>query len=227
MGDFKKKMAIILLLLMTITIISSFTAVSAAQVSNQTVDETADNDILEVPQSDEVISSTNSSENLSSSYLVLDNDADNEDIFVGEEVTWIITASNLGPDTAKNTKIYNKLPQGLKYIKHSTTKGTFNPKTGIWNIGNLSTDEGIVELWITTLALTNGKMINKAYIVTDSENSNINESYEEEEIDVFEVENKVSKDVEIVSAKIYATGNPLFLILISIFILFLPRFKCD
>ena len=212
MGDFKKKMAIILLLLMTITIISSFTAVSAAQVSNQTVDETADTDILEVPQSDEVISSTNSSENLSSSYLVLDNDADNEDIFVGEEVTWIITASNLGPDTAKNTKIYNKLPQGLKYIKHSTTKGTFNPKTGIWNIGNL---------------LTNGKMINKAYIVTDSENSNINESYEEEEIDVFEVENKVSKDVEIVSAKIYATGNPLFLILISIFILFLPRFKCD
>ena len=227
MGDFKKKMAIILLLLMTITIISSFTAVSAAQVSNQTVDETADNDILEVPQSDEVISSKNSSENLSSSYLVLDNDADNEDIFVGEEVTWIITASNLGQDTAKNTKVFNKLPQGLKYIKHSTTKGTFNPKTGIWNIGNLSTDEGIVELWITTLALTNGKMINKAYIVTDSENSNINESYEEEEIDVFEVENKVSKDVEIVSAKIYATGNPLFLILISIFILFLPRFKCD
>lgn len=227
MGDFKKKMAIILLLLMTITIISSFTAVSAAQVSNQTVDETADTDILEVPQSDEVISSTNSSENLSSSYLVLDNDADNEDIFVGEEVTWIITASNLGPDTAKNTKIYNKLPQGLKYIKHSTTKGTFNPKTGIWNIGNLSTDEGIVELWITTLALTNGKMINKAYIGTDSENSNINESYEEEKIDVFEVENNVSKDVEIVSAKIYATGNPLFLILISIFILFLPRFKCD
>ena len=227
MGDFKKKMAIILLLLMTITIISSFTAVSAAQVSNQTVDETADNDILEVPQSDEVISSTNSSENLSSSYLVLDNDADKEDIVVGEEVTWIITASNLGQDTAKNTKVYNKLPQGLKYIKHSTTKGTFNPKTGIWNIGNLSTDEGIVELWITTLALTNGKMINKAYIVTDSENSNINESYEEEEIDVFEVENKVSKDVEIVSAKIYATGNPLFLILISIFILFLPRFKCD
>ena len=146
MGDFKKKMAIILLLLMTITIISSFTAVSAAQVSNQTVDETADTDILEVPQSDEVISSTNSSENLSSSYLVLDNDADNEDIFVGEEVTWIITASNLGPDTAKNTKIYNKLPQGLKYIKHSTTKGTFNPKTGIWNIGNLSIDDGIVEL---------------------------------------------------------------------------------
>lgn len=227
MGDFKKKMAIILLLLMTITIISSFTAVSAAQVSNQTVDETADTDILEVPQSDEVISSTNSSENLSSSYLVLDNDADNEDIFVGEEVTWIITASNLGPDTAKNTKIYNKLPQGLKYIKHSTTKGTFNPKSGIWNIGNLSIDDGIVELWITTLALTNGKMINKAYIVTDSENSNINESYEEEKIDVFEVENNVSKDVEIVSAKIYATGNPLFLILISIFILFLPRFKCD
>jgi uncharacterized repeat protein (TIGR01451 family) len=34
---------------------------------------------------------------------VLDNDADKEDIVVGEEVTWIITASNLGQDTAKNT----------------------------------------------------------------------------------------------------------------------------
>ncbi len=74
------------------------------------------------------------------------------------------------------------------------------------------------------MALTNGKMINKAYIVTDSENSNINESYEEEEIDVFEPEKKVSKDVEIVSPKMHATGNPLFLILISIFML-LPIFK--
>ena len=224
MGNFKKKIVILLLFLITITLISSFTAVSAAQVSNQTVDETADNDILEISQSDEIISSTVSSENLSSSYLVLDNDADKEDIVVGEEVTWIITASNLGQDTAKNTKVFNKLPQGLKYIKHSTTKGTFNPKTGIWNIGNLSIDDGIVELWITTLALTNGKMINKAYIVTDSENSNINESYEEEEIDVFEPEKKVSKDVEIVSPKMHATGNPLFLILISIFML-LPIFK--
>ena len=116
MGNFKKKIVILLLFLITITLISSFTAVSAAQVSNQTVDETVDNDILEISQSDEIISSTVSSENLSSSYLVLDNDADKEDIVVGEEVTWIITASNLGQDTAKNTKVYNKLPQGLKYI---------------------------------------------------------------------------------------------------------------
>ena len=146
MGVFKKKIVILLLFLITITLILSFATVSAVQISNQTVDETADNDILEISQSDEIISSTVSSENLSSSYLVLDNDADKEDIVVGEEVTWIITASNLGQDTAKNTKVYNKLPQGLKYIKHSTTKGTFNPKTGIWNIGNLSIDDGIVEL---------------------------------------------------------------------------------
>ena len=179
MGNFKKKIVILLLFLITITLILSFATVSAVQISNQTVDETVDNDILEISQSDEIISSTVSSENLSSSYLVLDNDADKEDIVVGEEVTWIITASNLGQDTAKNTKVYK---------------------------------------------LTNGKMINKAYIVTDSENSNINESYEEEEIDVFEPEKKVSKDVEIVSPKMHATGNPLFLILISIFML-LPIFK--
>ena len=41
---------------------------------------------------------------------------------------------------------------------------------------------------------------------------------------VFEPEKKVSKDVEIVSPKMHATGNPLFLILISIFMLF-PIFK--
>ena len=63
MGNFKKKIVILLLFLITITLISSFTAVSAAQVSNQTVDETADNDILEISQSDEIISSTVSSEN--------------------------------------------------------------------------------------------------------------------------------------------------------------------
>ena len=48
--------------------------------------------------------------------MILDNDADNENIYVGELVTWIVTAENKGPDTAKNTKVFDQLPDGLQYL---------------------------------------------------------------------------------------------------------------
>ena len=84
------------------------------------------------------------------SYLILDNDADIENIYIGDYVTWIVSVINNGPDTAKNVKVYDQLPDGLKYIKHTTTKGIFNPETGIWSIGDLSIIDGEVFLNITT-----------------------------------------------------------------------------
>ena len=146
------------------------------------------------------------SDSNSSAYLVLDNDADKENIEMGEEVVWEVSVINLGNDTAKNVKVYDQLPDGLEYVSHTTTKGTFNPDTGIWLIGDL-------------------EMINKAYLTTDSLNLN-NETYEEEEIDVEDSDDD-DKDVSksIASAKIVPAGNPLALILLSVFGVFTASFK--
>lgn len=158
----------------------------------------------------------------SSAYLVLDNDADKENIHIGDYVTWIITVDNLGPDTAKNVKVFDQLPEGLKYIKHEASKGTFDPKTGIWDIGNISLGD-YEFLFITTVALTLGEKVNKAILTSDTPNLN-NETYEEEEIDV-EEEDCDDKDKDTINYSLQAAGNPIFLVLISLFGCLIVNFK--
>ena len=176
------------------------------------------------PTADEALSNSESkSDSQSQSYLILDNDADIENIYIGDYVTWIVSVINKGPDTAKNVKVYDQLPDGLKYVKHATTKGTFNPETGIWFIGNLSIMDGEVFLNITTQAFSVGEKINKAKVTSDSYNLNENESYEEEEIDVFEHEVKAYAEKSIVSS--YATGNPMALIVLSLFTILITSIK--
>ena len=181
-------------------------------------------DNLEITADEEILSSNESNEKTdSSAYLVLDNDANVENVYIGDYVVWIVSVINNGPDMAKNVKVYDQLPDGLKYIKHTTTKGTFNPKTGIWNIGNLSAEDGEVFLNITVKALSVGEKINKANLTTDSINLN-NESNEEEEIDVLEPEDD-DNDSDMVAKSLYSTGNPLALVLISLFIIFVTSIK--
>ena len=176
------------------------------------------------PTSGEALSNSESkSDSQSQSYLILDNDADIENIYIGDYVTWIVSVINKGPDTAKNVKVYDQLPDGLKYVKHATTKGTFDPETGIWSIGNLTISDGEVFLNITTQALSVGEKINKAKVTSDTYNLNENESYEEEEIDVFEHEVKAYAENSIVSS--YATGNPMALIVLSLFTILITSIK--
>ena len=185
---------------------------------------TSDVNVLETTADEEILSSNESNGKTdSSAYLVLDNDANIENVYVGDYVVWIVSVINKGPDIAKNVKVYDQLPDGMEYIKHTTTKGTFNPKTGIWNIGNLSTEDGEVFLNITVKALSVGEKINKANLTTDSINLN-NESYEEEEIDVLEPEDD-DNDSDKVAKSLYSTGNPLALVLISLFIIFVTSIK--
>lgn len=170
-----------------------------------------------------ILSSEPESNEHSQAYLVLDNDADKENICIGDYVTWTVSVINKGPDTAENVKVYDQLPDGLKYIKHTTTKGTFNPKTGIWDIGNLTISDGEVFLNIITQAVSVGEKINKATLTSDTYNLNSNESYEEEEIDVFEREIQTVTKKSIDSK--YSAGNPIALILISFFTIFITSVK--
>lgn len=171
-----------------------------------------DNELDSSNTVDDASANSTSNKTNSEAYLILDNDANLENIYVGDLVDWIISVENKGPDTAENVKVTDELPDGLEYVKHVTAKGTFDPKTGIWNIGNLSVSEGEVVLTITTKALTVGEKINKATLTTDSINLN-NESYEEEEIDVFEHKSYQAKSS---AQTLHPTGNPIPLILLSL-----------
>ena len=203
------------------------TCVSAQDFDNSTVDSSSipeDNNKLKAsvepedniasPESENILANSKVSSDSSSAFLVLDNDADKENIHVGDYVTWILSVDNYGPDNAKNVKVHNQLPEGMKYIKHNTTKGTFNPKTGIWKIGTVLKDTQEY-LFITALAITSCEKINKANLTTDSINLN-NKTFEEEEIDVLENEENSEKHI-VASNTLNTTGTPIYLVLLSLF----------
>lgn len=160
----------------------------------------------------------------SQAYIVLDNDADKENIYVGDYVTWKISAENKGPATAKNVKVFNQLPKGLKYVSHHLTNGKFDPKTGIWDIGDLSNGSEVF-LYIKTLAVSAGEKVNKAKLTSDTDNLN-DENYEEEEIDVFDhPKDKHNIERQIQKSSLRPTGNPVGLILLTLLGCFAVRFR--
>lgn len=220
----------------------SISFVSAADIDNSTLDSSLipdeapelavsaeSQDLLSISQNNSAVLESSSQKNDvsskdgdSSAYLILDNDADKENVHIGEYVTWIVRVINTGPGIAKNVKVFDQIPDGLKYIKHTTTKGTFDPKTGIWDIGDLSVDDNEVFLYITTLAVSVGEKINKANLTCDTVNLN-NETYEEEEIDVVE-NTKDSNDV-VYENTLKSTGNPLMLVILSLLGCFMGYYK--
>lgn len=232
----------ILIISLIIIFLSAFSCVHATDLNDTLIDSNSDETLeLAVPSDDvesdfqenvDVLASevqNNSSDVLSSSaqtnvaaapYLILDNDGDDEDIYVGDYETWEISVANIGDAIAKNVKVFNKLPDGLKYVKHTATKGTFNPETGIWDIGDLSVEDNLVFLYITTQAISVGEKINKANLTCESDNLN-NVTYEEEEIYVwaYDVDEKPSgNNLQIHHQDtMKSAGNPLLLVFLSLF----------
>jgi uncharacterized repeat protein (TIGR01451 family) len=156
--------------------------------------------------------------------LELDNDADKENIKVGDFVTWVIEAKNKGPNVAKNVKVSDQLPDGLKFVKYSATKGDFDSSTGVWDIGDLEVGEEQV-LKIVTKALTTGEKVNKANLTSDTESTTPDRCYEEEEIDVYKDSQYKKVQAKKVSSLMYPTGNPIAVLLVSVLVLLTTSFK--
>ncbi|RYF70854.1 MAG: DUF11 domain-containing protein, partial [Cytophagaceae bacterium] len=57
---------------------------------------------------------------------------------VGDNITFTISASNLGPDNASGVNVVDQLAAGYTYISSTATTGTYNSTTGSWAIGNLA-----------------------------------------------------------------------------------------
>ena len=215
---------VILASLILVTLLFSLSAVSADDsIENQTVEisEIVVDDTQDLNSNDlSNVSDSNNATVETSAYLVLDNDADKENIYLGDLVTWIITVQNFGPDISKNTQVRDELPDGLEYVSHTLTVGSFNPETGIWDIGDLDVKDGEVALYITCKAISVGEKINKAWLTSDTPNLN-NETFEEEEIDVLDYDNYDNdNDVKKKVTGLKAAGNPIFLILMSLIIVF-------
>ncbi|MGV6830615.1 MAG: T9SS type B sorting domain-containing protein, partial [bacterium] len=110
---------------------------------------------------------------------------------IGDEITFILTITNDGPEDATGVQVTDLLPSGFDFILFSSTAGTYDETTGIWNIGNIA--NGASEtLLIDVLVNETGDYINIAEVtasdVLDSDSTPDNDDGDQSEDDEDNVE---------------------------------------
>ena len=96
---------------------------------------------------------------------------------VGSTVTYTITLTNQGPNTATQVNVTDVLPTGLTYQSSSPSQGTYTSGTGIWDVGSVLVSTPLT-LQITAQVTTPGTYNNTAEVSSTDpyefdENSNI------------------------------------------------------
>ncbi|WP_407391978.1 Cna B-type domain-containing protein, partial [Methanobrevibacter sp.] len=139
--------------------------------------------------------------------LMLIKDVDKYNVRVGENFTFTIVVINLGPDVAVNTRAFDVLPDGLKFISYKASRGTYDPVTGVWDIGDLEEGDS-VSLTIVAQALRTGHFINEAYVVSDTYDPDLSNNNDSAEVIAVELGPPVST--------MHPTGNPIVMVLLSL-----------
>ena len=122
---------------------------------------------------DSNISNNNDSETIKVTPLVdlaITKVVDNANPLYGSIITYTITVVNNGPDASTDVVVKDIWPaNGLKFI---TSTGTYDPATGIWNVGELGSNE-IATLTITAETIAIGKFENKVSVNGTGYDSNL------------------------------------------------------
>lgn len=83
---------------------------------------------------------------------------------VGQQVTFTISARNLGPEATTSAVITSLLPAGLSYVSSLASVGGYNDATGLWTIGSLGVNAPAETLVITATATAVGAVVDVATI---------------------------------------------------------------
>uniref|UniRef100_UPI002614DE1E T9SS type B sorting domain-containing protein n=1 Tax=uncultured Tenacibaculum sp. TaxID=174713 RepID=UPI002614DE1E len=93
---------------------------------------------------------------------------------VGDEITFVLTVRNDGPQTATGVEVTDLLPSGYDFQTFSSSTGTYNETTGVWTVGNLANGD-VETLLIDVRVNPRGDYLNTAEVsasnVTDSDST--------------------------------------------------------
>ena len=79
---------------------------------------------------------------------------------MGETLTYTVNVSNSGPDSATNVTAKVPLPSGLTFSTATASQGSYDPTTGIWTLGSVTTAV------VPTLTLTAAVALDSAQTTT-------------------------------------------------------------
>jgi uncharacterized repeat protein (TIGR01451 family) len=106
-------------------------------------------------------------------------------VSVGDVVVFTVTVANAGTDAATNVQVSDQLPTGYTY-QSDDAAGNYNPATGIWNIGTVTTAIN-AELNITAVVNaptgTANEYLNRAQIIASDQNDPDSDPTTDETVD--------------------------------------------
>ncbi|HET7063447.1 MAG TPA: DUF11 domain-containing protein [Rudaea sp.] len=98
--------------------------------------------------------------------LAIAKTVDNPAPGVGNTVTFTVTLSNIGPDSATNVIVTDLLPAGLAFVSATPSQGTYASATGVWTAGTIATSSSaslsLAATVTQSVALTNTATITHA-----------------------------------------------------------------
>ena len=127
--------------------------------------------------------------NNDSATIDIDHEADLEVIKIasnhtpnkGDNITWTVTVTNNGPDTAVDVIVTDVLPAGLIYIKDDSN-GKY--KNNVWTIGTLENKETVTLVITTEVAISNANITNVAVVTSDTYDPNETNNEDNDTIEV-------------------------------------------
>jgi uncharacterized repeat protein (TIGR01451 family) len=80
---------------------------------------------------------------------------------VGNTIKYLLTVNNRGPYSANGVTMTELLSSKLQFVSAIPSQGTYNPTTGIWNVGTLANGASAT-LTINAIVKASGTIINSA-----------------------------------------------------------------
>ena len=111
--------------------------------------------------------------------LEITKEADSNEVYVGQEVTFTITVTNKGPSNATNAIITDVLDESFIY-KSSSNNGKYDEgtRTVTWKVENPIKADGTYEVTVTVIVSKEGTYNNTAVVVCDENETKTNDTTE-------------------------------------------------
>ncbi|WP_139142085.1 VCBS domain-containing protein, partial [Alteromonas lipolytica] len=124
--------------------------------------------------------------------LGLSKTVDNATPNLGDNVSFTLTVSNTGPDTATNVVVTDQLPAGFTFV---SSDGSYDSSTGLWTVGSLASGASAT-LTIVATTIDSSAVTNTASVTADQTELDNSDNTDSATVDAQAIDLAISKTVD-------------------------------